>query len=426
MLKNKGIIIISVALCLMICTRIFAQNEISSPYSRYGVGLLTNCSNSTLATMGGVSYAMQSNNYINFRNPASYVAFDSLTFTGEVGFNINTYNLRTSSLRQNGTIGRLDYLTIGLPLTRHWRTSVGLIPFSHKGYNILDSREIDHIGNVNYTYSGEGGLMQLYWGNAFQLYKGLSIGLNVSYLWGNLSSIRYEEFQGDNFYNFRIAQNDYVDGIYLQAGLQYMAHIGENHKLGIGATYENSAYIWVKRDQLVQHYTGIYSSVYSYDTTSAIMGQKGNMRIPQSAGFGLSYSFKDKITVGTDVTWQNWAKYQCMGQGDSLKNAIISAIGIEYIPDPTSGKFGKNIALRLGGRYSTGYMNVRGTDIDEFAVSIGLGLPFRTFSSRFAINLMFEYSSLGTTKNNLIRQDYFKVGINMVLIEHWYQRMKLE
>ena len=148
--------------------------------------------------------------------------------------------------------------------------------------------------------------------------------------------------------------------------------------------------------------------------------------MPQLIGGGLMYSFKDKLTVGVDVTWQNWAKYSLMGESDSLHNSITTNVGLQYIPDPSSGKFGKNIAIRVGAKYSTGYMQVNNTPISDFAVSFGLGLPFKTFSSKFALNLIFEYGSMGSTKNDLIRQDYFQVGLNLILVERWYQRVKLE
>ena len=415
-----------VGLFVALTTTCFAQNEISSPYSRYGVGLLNNTSNSTLAAMGGVSYAMQSNGYINFRNPASYVAFDSLSFVGDIAFNVTSVYLKTNSLSQKGALGRLNYITIGLPVTKHWRTSVGFLPFSDRGYNITDSRTITDIGKVNYKYTGEGGMMQLYWGNAFKLCKGLSIGVNVSYLFGTLSSIRYEEFSGDYFYNYRIAQNDYADGIYLQGGLQYVTKIGENHQLGIGAVYENTAYIWMKRNLLVNRYVNEYNSVTTYDTAYSVLNQKGNMRIPQSVGGGLMYTFRDKLMVGVDVTWQNWAKYSLMGHSDSLKNAIVTNVGLQYIPDPNSGKFGKNIAIRVGAHYSTGYMQIRNTAISEFSISAGIGLPFKTFGSKCSLNLMLEYGSMGSLQNDLIRQNYFRVSLNFVLVERWYQRVKLE
>ena len=85
----------------------------------------------------------------------------------------------------------------------------------------------------------------------------------------------------------------------------------------------------------------------------------------------------------------------------------------------------KHMAKDMG-KEIVSYMQVNNTPISDFAVSFGLGLPFKTFNSKCALNLMFEYGSMGSTKNNLIRQNYFQIGLNLILVERWYQRVKLE
>ena len=57
-----------------------AQNSTISPYSRFGYGLLSEQANAAQRGMGGVGYAMRSGRSINFMNPASYAAIDTLTF----------------------------------------------------------------------------------------------------------------------------------------------------------------------------------------------------------------------------------------------------------------------------------------------------------------------------------------------------------
>ena len=423
---KKGIALLLVLMSLGLA-RVQAQNNISSPYSGYGVGLLDNVTSSPLAAMGGVSYAMQHNlAFVNFRNPASYVAFDSLSFIADGAFSIISSTLKASDLSQKTTYARPGYLTIGLPVTKHWRTSAGIFPFSKLGYAILDQKEVDNIGDVEYTYKGDGGLMQLYWGNAFKLCKGLSIGLNVSYIWGTLSSIRTIVFSGENFANSLINNSILVDGIYLSAGAQYFVNINEKHRLGLGAVYENTAYIWAKENNLVLNYEGVATAASTYDTVANIVGNKGNMVIPQSVGGGLSYSFKNKILVAADVTWQNWSKYRIMNQNDSLKDAINVSVGFQFIPNPTSTKLHKRLAIRAGVRYSTGYIKIKDTPITEYSVSLGLGIPLKTATSQSSINIMMEYGQMGTLVNDLIKENFFRLSFNFVLHEKWYQRVKLE
>ncbi|MEG1555876.1 MAG: hypothetical protein RR356_04040 [Bacteroidales bacterium] len=426
MLQKSKSFFLSFILFMLLQLQGYTQNEISSPYSGYGVGLLTNSTPNHLVAMGGTAYAMQNPHYINFRNPASYFAFDSLSFIADASFSIMSGKLRTNLETQKGSFARPNYIAIGLPITKIWRTSVGILPFSDKGYTIVDKKNDPNFGNIVYKYAGEGGLMQLYWGNALRICKGLTIGLNASYIFGTLADTRYVEFSGSNFYNTRISQFFYVDGIYLTLGLQYFTNIKTHHRLGFGAVYENSAYIWTKENLLISYYEKEYSSASEHDTVLNVIGQKGRLQIPQSIGGGVSYSYKNKLLIGADVTWQNWKKYKLMGETDSLKNALISSVGFQYIPDPTSNKFFKNIALRAGFRYSTGYIQIRNTPITEWVVSFGLGIPLKTFNSRSSINIMFEYGRMGTLKNNLIQQDNFKFSLSFILQEKWYQRTKLE
>ena len=167
-----------------------AQNEIRMPYSSYGIGSINHLSNGTLDAMGSVSYAMQNPYYINFRNPASYAAFDSLSFLADAAASIYYSKLSQKGISQKNSFAKPNYLAIGLPVTRHWRTSVGIRAFSTVGYEITTTKNIPNVGEVDYTYSGDGGLNQLYWGNAFRICKGLSIGLNASYMFGTIFSAK--------------------------------------------------------------------------------------------------------------------------------------------------------------------------------------------------------------------------------------------
>ena len=404
-----------------------AQNEISQPYSSYGIGMVSHSSNGILDAMGGVSYAMQNPYYINFRNPASYAAFDSLSFIADAAASVYSSHLNQRQKSQRNTYAKPGYLAIGLPVTRHWRTSVGVMPFSDIGYNIQTTQKIENIGNVTYNYSGKGGLNQLYWGNAFRICKGLSIGLNASYIFGSVYAYSNTEFEGSNFINSYINDAYHIDGIYLNAGLQYMFNIGEKHRIGIGAVYSNTAYIWAKEKLLVNAYSGTYNSTVLYDTIYSQNDVRGRLNIPQSVGGGLSYSYKDKMTIAGDVTWQNWANFSFMKpMKDTLQNSISASLGFQYIPDPLSNKFFKKMAFRIGGHYSTGELMLRNKLISEFGVSIGVGIPLTTFNTHSSINLLFEYGKTGTLANDLIRQNYFRFTFCFTLQERWYQRVKLD
>lgn len=69
-----------IAVCALAACVFSASAQISSPYSKFGYGLLNDNATSAQSQMGGVGYAMNSGRQINVMNPASYAAIDSLTF----------------------------------------------------------------------------------------------------------------------------------------------------------------------------------------------------------------------------------------------------------------------------------------------------------------------------------------------------------
>jgi len=409
----------------------FAQNDINSPYSGFGVGNLSPRSNTVLNSMGGVGYAIKNPYHINFKNPAAFAAFDSLSFIGDLSFNFTNLILKTQQLEYRGSFAQLDYLVIGLPILKVWRMSAGIMPYSDIGYNIIDTHSKDSIGNIVNQYRGEGGLQLLYWGNAFNIYKGLTLGVNLSYLFGTINTLRFAEYEMEHSFNTMFANFRHIDGMQITAGIQYINTINEKYHLGVGAVYENAIKVWSKENWLVLNYLGkfTHSSDHYFDTIVVNVGKnalKSYVKMPQSIGGGISFGYKDKMLAAVDVTWQNWKSFYMQHSNDSLKNNFIAALGVQFVPNPLSSKYYNKINFRVGARISTGYIVLNNLPISEFSVSAGFGLPLRTFNTRSSINIMFEYSKLGTLKNNLILQNYFKLSFNFILQEKWYQRRKLE
>ena len=407
-----------------------AQNDINSPYSSFGMGNLSPQTNIVLGSMGGVGYALQNPYYINFKNPAAFAAFDSLSFIADLAFSITNQQLKTKDLDSRGSFAQLEYIAIGLPVLPVWRTSVGIKPYSDVGYGILDNRETEDFGKINNHYQGTGGMQLLYWGNAFKVCKGLSLGVNLSYLFGTINTTSFTEYEMENAFNTLKSNFRYLDGIHISGGILYNTTIKEKHTIGIGAVYENTIKLWSRENMITLNYSGAYSVNSTFDTILRRIGENAiktnDAKMPHIVGGGFSYGYKDKLLVSTDLTWQNWKRFGMSNIKDSLKNNLITSLGVQFIPNPLSTKYMKRVNLRLGTRFSTGYIVVKDLPITEFAIAAGIGFPLRTFNTRSSINIMFEYSKLGTVKNNLVLQNYYKLSFNFILQEKWYQRRKLE
>src|SRR5210317_2274597 len=135
MIRTKAAPFLISLLLLLASESTWAQARISSPYSRYGVGdLWHNHTSVVLAGMGNVGLAISSDNYLNIKNPASYTGFDSTSFLFDIS-GVGMYNtLKTTEISQPADYASLGYILFGTPITKRWKASFGLIPFSNVGY----------------------------------------------------------------------------------------------------------------------------------------------------------------------------------------------------------------------------------------------------------------------------------------------------
>ena len=66
-------------LFVYICLGASAQSGTNSPYSQYGLGVLSDQSQGFNRGMSGLGYGLRTSNQVNVMNPASYSSIDSLT-----------------------------------------------------------------------------------------------------------------------------------------------------------------------------------------------------------------------------------------------------------------------------------------------------------------------------------------------------------
>ena len=89
-----------------------ADNGSNSPYSRYGIGLLSDQSLGVNRQMGGLGYGLYSSRYINILNPASFSQADTLTMLFEAGFSLQNVNFKEGNKRINAKNASFDYVAV--------------------------------------------------------------------------------------------------------------------------------------------------------------------------------------------------------------------------------------------------------------------------------------------------------------------------
>jgi len=404
---------------------LFSQIRIASPYSRFGIGDISNNNNAWNMSLGQLGIALRSPYHVNFINPASYSAFDSLSFVFEGGFNGKFVTLRSDLQSASRNYASLGYLLFGMPVTKWWKTSLGLVPFSDVGYNVADYKEYPNSGTIARLYTGSGGINRLYWGNAFRLFKNFSIGVNVSYLFGSMAREALVLFPDSvNAMNFKEAFYVTMSDLHYNFGAQYKVKLKDDLSLNLGAVYSPTLSMASKTDILATTFLVTTSGGESpRDTIFKTAGYKGRIIIPMMIGGGFAFDKPDKWSAGIDYKWQNWQAFKAFGQGDSLVNSWQINAGGEIIPGVDNyTNYLARVHYRLGFMYGRTYLHLRGQDLNEYAITFGLGFPLR--GMRTMVNIGAQYGVRGTTANSLIRENFFNVVIGFSIYERWFVKRK--
>lgn len=400
-----------------------AQN-VTTPYSMYGYGILGDRASSMQRQMGGVGVAMQSGRQINVMNPASYAAIDSLTFLFDIGADLSLLWSKEGSVKAHSTGGGLDYITMQFPISKHFGGSIGMLPYSGVGYSFGNE-----VVNGTLENQGSGGINMAYLGLAGS-YAGVSLGFNVSYNFGNILNDVYTNpsNHGRSLFEHVMQIRDWD----INVGLQYNLKLTKTERMVFGVTYSPKKSLHGKSWATIQELTQD-----ARPDTVGYLPLRNNYYTPTSLGFGVSFRHErsSRLSIEADVIWQQWskAKYSPLYSTAKPDNVIFSGMqfkdrlkisaGAEYVPK-IRGNYGQRMAYRLGAFFNNDYLDINGNRLREYGISCGVG--FHTPQDKTLINLGLEWRRRTTSPVQVIGENYFNITLGVNFNELWFYQRKIK
>lgn len=413
------------SLCVLAGVSAFAQNVVgeNSPYSRFGIGDQRNGVSTLLKEMGSISSAYANPFSLNTDNPASYASLKLTTYEAGIDFSTRTI---TNNFNEKYTTGMatLGYLNVGIPIGKHAGIAFGLRPNTRVYYNLQDTLPSTSLGKVIYRNKGNGSTNYAFIG-ASGKYKGLNIGFNFGYLFGTTTA-----FQDMNIYDTIKSQHSSFEtitklgGIYWKGGVMYEHPFNKKMALRVGGTLTLSQDLNASRDQYWMSVARFNSDIT--DTVYKQEGVKSKTTLPMSYTAGVQVIGIDKWMLGVDFSGANWSQFRNFGSVDSVTDqAYKIAVGGEYTPNIASlHRYFDRVTYRLGFYYGKDYVTLNNTDINYYAVTAGLSLPFRRSTDR--IHTAFEFGSRGTKSNGLSREAFVRFSLGISLNDRWFIKSKYE
>lgn len=431
-----------------LCGIVSAQTNTLSPYSIYGLGDAAASNITAQAAMGHAGIAVINPSNINSLNPATFPDISRPSFN--IDFRNETLTLSNQAASQTNNIFSIQNFSFAFPLInepkkkRKAALSFGLTPYTRQGYQLGWSEEVAGLGNVEYQFSGDGGLNSLYLCAGYELLADsgrvnvLSIGAMGSYVFGKLSRNRITYFGSDvdvsNLYRqftLEVSDADFNFALLYKRKITWKNRKNEEQTahLSAGAFYKPA----VQLNSFVTNHEFTFAGHYlDPDTIDTVT--RGQSRVetaaPASMGVGLSANFNGRWTFALDAVRTEWSSLSIGGVSENLKDATRISFGTEYIPDFTAYKeFFKTLRYRAGLTYEQTMFNVSGSQPLRYGVTAGFGIPLFASQSTSMLNFGIEYARRESTATPL-SESFFNIHAGFTLtpnkFDRWFYKRKYD
>lgn len=415
------------AICFCTLGTLHAQSNISV-YSMLGIGNIRQDNYDYGSGMGGATRSLRDGRFILESNPASLPYLDDHFFAIELNGSFESINYTGTPIKDpiRSNQSQFQRFVMATKLTKWWGAAWGLKQYSSSNYSLYGEKNI--IGTSDYIttyYEGTGGINQVYFSNGLRLNKNFSLGLNSSYLFGNMTQTEY--LYGANYIGNELntANRLYYAGFNFTGGLQYQGNLSDKIRLGLGLTATKKATL--KGDRSLSMSSGDPDNGAPTNIISDSTLGDTRFNLPDQIGGGLSLTYNRTFTIASDYQYGKWEDVgnSTNGYNYGYNNSSQLSFGMSYAPRKVllyNGQYleMEKFRLQAGAFFNTEYVNMYGQQIQDKGVSLGIGLFSKRSSLSYLISL--QYGTRGTTTNNLIQENYFKLGMTLSYRDLWKKR----
>jgi hypothetical protein len=401
----------------------YSQENTASPYSFYGLGDVKFKGTQDARSMGGLSFATDSIS-LNLLNPASYAGLKLVTF-GVAGTTTFT-KLNNATTSENAKRTSFDYLAIGLPLGNKFGVSFGILPYSAVGYKIINFQTVGSEERAS-VFTGQGNINRTYLGFGYNVSKNFSLGVDVQYNFGIIENESIESIAGVQL-SSRERNNSNINGVSFNIGGLYNNKISE--KLNVSSSFTFSPEARLNSENLRNLATINFNSNGSENVIALpkdVPVKDTKLIIPTKLSFGAGIGETNKWLVGTEITFKGSERqnnrFEDVNTNHSFENGEKYAIGGYFIPKYDSfSSYLSTVVYRMGFTYEKTGLIIENQSINDYGMNFGLGFPLGLSK----LNVGVEFGKRGTTKNNLIEENYFNLSVGLSLSDKWFRKRKID
>lgn len=375
----------------------------SSPYSMFGIGEITTDLQGQNSAMGGATYGSKNPLLINIDNPAGLTGMDSCMLIAELSGFGKYESYKSSGNSNNAFTGNASAFIMGGRIMPRWYAAASVTPYSSVGYYFNSTQDLEGSPGtiINSVFEGSGGLSKASFSNAYLFPGNISIGVNLSYVFGNMKQTETQD-------GMIIKQEMLAQAFYADFGIQYEKVLGKNTILTLGAVYG------YKQKLNVSNKTTITTTSVTEDSK-----KNADQYLPLFVGFGGNLKHK-KMTYALDYTFY---QYSTLTSGDTritFKDTHELRGGVCYSPESySSSSYWKRMKYKAGLKISNNYLSISKNDGILWRASAGLEFPVRNglintalfYENQQIQNNKYQSNKIGLTVSCTISELFHKIKL---------------
>ncbi len=435
-------------------TGIASAQYSTSPFSTQGLGEAGGLEDPQFGGIGTCRTAYMDSLSVNLFNPSSYAFLSQGQPLFSIGVSSRFSRYTSDGTSSDGRVVGLSHIAMVIPATKRLGFAVGLQPFTRRGYEIVQKEAVE-ADTFRYTYFGNGSTQQVLGGVAFRVLDferhKFTLGANYSLVFGSVNSERHSELMGNDPAGGVDREEYRLHSGHYSLGMNYLANLDFDgrRQLRVAGVYTPQQNLSAHRDYHLFYATDV-TDQRTYSVLDSIEDDKGTIVYPSSMSLGFSFSFRPEggvdykhktiyqLMVFGDFTSTNWKSYSARFNNEQPVNPMVNSqrfsLGLQFAPNfdivdrkATKSYFGR-VRYRAGAYFGTLPYLDNGTQLSEYGISAGLGLPINSQQSNSSFNFSFLYGNRGTGGG--LNEQFISFNIGLIIAparyERWFRKVRLD
>lgn len=406
-----------------------AQSLSNSPYATYGIGDVKYDNTIETASMGGIStaYISDFSSNFNFGNPANNSNFELTSIKLEATNENNYFKTDYNNTKSTKHSTYLSNISLAFPISSKIKMGLLYQPYSSKSYDIVRT-DLQANGDSYFNhFKGDGTLNTAQAAISYRVTNEFAVGVRANLYFGSLSDINEFTTSTSELINGYETKNK-IKNLNFTVGTSYQklnTSTDRKFTLGATATFGNTSEMTTNYTNSTYYYTVATGDVKNNVNIIEAKDKSSKNLLPLQASLGAGYGSENQWFVSAQLDYKKGETVTYFGNPFEFQDSYRISAGGWYLPNYNNFRsYFSRVVYRYGAFFEKGSLQIAGNNINKMGISAGVMLPFKSsnISRMSGLELGVEVGKRGTTKDNLINQNFVNLRVGFNFADKWFRK----